>query len=175
MLISRPGNDFNEIGINDIPVIPTSFYMSTLGGYAATGAYGFGALKNGALWDNLIEVEIYTPKGFYTVTGKNILSTTLAAGTTGIITKIKMRLVNRKYKKINIVKKTFNSLSKALDDAFNILNSTEFLSIRNYGMAKEIDPEYSWDKWNIIYGVYDENGQSYATKDIITSFAGSSQ
>jgi len=39
VLISRPGNDFNEIGINDIPVIPTSFYMSTLGGYAATGAY----------------------------------------------------------------------------------------------------------------------------------------
>lgn len=173
VLISRPGNDFNEIGINDIPVIPTSFYMSTLGGYAATGAYGFGALKNGALWDNLLEVEIYTPKGFYTVAGKNILSTTLAAGTTGIITKIKMRLVNRKYKKINIIKKTFNSLSKALDDAFDILNSAEFLSIRNYGMAKEIDPNYSWDKWNVIYGIYDENGQNYATKDIITSFAGS--
>ncbi|MFP3202695.1 MAG: FAD-binding oxidoreductase [Sulfolobus sp.] len=174
VLISRPGNDFNDTGIHDFPVIPTSFYMATIGGYAATGAYGFGALKNGAIWDNLISVEVYTPKGFYELSGSDLFYITLSAGTTGIITRVKVRLVNRKDKKINVIKRGFNSLSEALDFALDVMGQAEFLSIRNYKMAKEINPEYNWGKWNVIYGVYGNEGdESYAIKDIITSFAGS--
>ncbi|BFH74043.1 FAD-binding oxidoreductase [Sulfurisphaera javensis] len=164
-----PGTEFNEVGINDLPLIPTSFYMATIGGFVEGGSLGFGSLKNGAVWDNVLEVEVYTLKGKYTLNGSDVYSVVQSAGTTGILTKVKIKLV-RKREGIEILKKSFNSLSEALDFSLDLLGEAEFISIRNYPMAKEIEPETTWGKWNVIYGIDSEKG--FQLRDIVTTFAG---
>ena len=168
-LITRPGSEFNEIGIEDLPTIPTSFYMATIGGYVAGGSLGFGSLRNGAVWDNVEEVEVYTPKGFFSLKGEEVYSVVQSAGTTGVITKIKMRTVKRE--KVKVIRKSFNSLNEALDFSLNILEDAEFISIRNKPMAELIEPERKWGKWNVIAGIYGD-GEEVSLKDIITTFAG---
>ena len=169
-LITRPGSEFNEVGIEDLPTIPTSFYMATLGGYVAGGSLGFGSLRNGAVWDNVEELEVYTPKGFFRLSGEEVYSVVQSAGTTGIITKVKMRTVRRDGK-VKVIRRGFSSLREALDFSLSVLDEAEFISIRNNAMAELIEPERRWDRWNVIAGVYGE-GEEVSLKDIVTTFAG---
>lgn len=169
-LITKPGSEFNEIGINDLPTIPTSYYMATIGGYVAGGSLGFGSLRNGAVWDIVEELEVYTPKGFYRLTGTDVYSVVQSAGTTGIITKIKMRTIKRD-KKVKVLRKQFSTLSEALDFSLEFVDKAEFVSIRNKPMAELIEPNLSWGKWNVIVGNYEE-GDEASLKEIITTFAG---
>ncbi|PVU76644.1 hypothetical protein DDW13_02545 [Acidianus hospitalis] len=169
-LITRPGSEFNEIGIEDLPTIPTSFYMATIGGYVAGGSLGFGSLRNGAVWDNVKEVEVYTPKGFFSLSGDDVYSVVQSAGTTGIISKIKMRTIKRQGK-VKVIRRPFTSLVNAIDFSLKILDDAEFISIRNRQMAELIEPNRKWDKWNVIAGIYGE-GEEASLKDLITTFAG---
>ncbi|MBB5254187.1 FAD-binding oxidoreductase [Sulfurisphaera ohwakuensis] len=168
-LLAYSGTEFNELGINDLPVIPTSFYMATIGGFVEGGSLGFGSLKNGAVWDNVTEAEVYTLKGKYTLTGNEVYSIAQSAGTTGILTRIKFRLVKNR-KGVEIEKQKFNSLSEAINFSLKVIDYAEFISIRNYPMAKEIEPGENWGKWNVIYGI--ESDKGFQLKDIITTFAG---
>ncbi|BDC18888.1 FAD-binding oxidoreductase [Acidianus sp. HS-5] len=169
-LVTRPGSEFNEVGIEDLPTIPTSFYMATIGGYVAGGSLGFGSLRNGAVWDNVEEVEVYTPKGFFSLSGNEVRSVVQSAGTTGIVTKIKMRTVKREGK-VKVIRRSFRSLNEAMDFSLNILDGAEFISIRNKPMAELIEPERKWSNWNVIAGIYGE-GEEASLKDLITTFAG---
>ncbi|AWR96845.1 FAD-binding protein [Acidianus sulfidivorans JP7] len=175
-IISKPGTEFNDMPINELPLIPTSFYMATIGGFIEGGSLGFGSLKNGAIWDNVIEAEVYTLKGKYKLEGSNVYSVVQSAGTTGILTKAKIKLSKTKRKNIKIFKQKFNTMNEALDFSLNLLDNAEFISIRNLKMAKEIEPNENWSKWNVVYGIDDDEeektNKNFQLKDIITTFAG---
>ncbi|BCU71599.1 FAD binding domain-containing protein [Stygiolobus caldivivus] len=171
-IIVRPGTEFNEIGIEKLPVVPTSFNMATIGGYVAGGSLGFGSLKYGAIWDNVRQVVVYTPKGRYTLEGEDTYSVVQAAGTTGIISQIKIAALNRP-RRISVIRAGFNTLRKAIDKALDLLEVAEFISIRNKAMASIIEPYHKWDKWNLIYGINDpDEEEDLPFKDIVTTFAG---
>lgn len=169
-LITKAGSEFNDVGIEDLPTVPTSYYMATIGGYVAGGSLGFGSLRNGAVWDNVEEVEVYTPKGFFSLEGEEVYSIVQSAGTTGIISKIKMRTVKRPGK-VRVIRKSFNYLTDALSFSLKILDYAEFISIRNKPMAELIEPGKNWEKWNVMAGIYGE-GEEVSLKDVVTTFAG---
>ncbi|WP_231112495.1 FAD-binding oxidoreductase [Stygiolobus azoricus] len=171
-IITKPGTEFNDIGIENLPVVPTSFNIATIGGYVAGGSLGFGSLRYGAVWDNVREVTVYTPRGRYTLKGSNVYSVVQAAGTTGIISEIKINALRRP-RKVSVARRSFNSLKEAIDKALELIDSAEFISIRNKAMASVIEPYYSWGNWNLIYGINEPDlDTSIPLKEIVTTFAG---
>ncbi|MHA1303211.1 MAG: FAD-binding oxidoreductase, partial [Candidatus Heimdallarchaeaceae archaeon] len=72
---------------------PSSFYSGTVGGWIANGGDGIGSLKYGNVIDQLIGLEVVLPDGtvkFYTEKD-DFRMFVGAQGTTGVITKIKLR------------------------------------------------------------------------------------
>ncbi|MCI2415613.1 MAG: FAD-binding oxidoreductase [Candidatus Aramenus sp.] len=167
-LVSKPGTEFDEVGIHDLPVVPTSYYMASIGGFVTGGSLGFGSLRNGAVWDNVVGLEVYTPKGRFNLEGEDTYSVVQSAGTTGIVTKVRIKLVRRG--RISVKKMRFSSFEEALNRALELVDEAEFVSVRNYAFAKEISDE-PWGKWNVIAGLEDEEGE-FSFKDVITTFAG---
>lgn len=67
---------------------PTSALSATVGGWIANGGeVGVGSFHYGYLKDNIVEVEIVTPRGVYTLRGDELERVNGLAGTTGLITR----------------------------------------------------------------------------------------
>ena len=175
VLVADPAVEFNDLDILSLPVFPTSYSMASIAGYVAGGSLGVGSLKYGAVWDNLLKVEVITPKGEYLLEGEDVKKVAQSAGTVGIITKVWFRLAKRG--KIKVKKFKVNSLSEAIDIALKYVDTAEMITIRNKKMAHEISllkgEDEGWEKWNVIVGIEDGDGKELEAKDIVTTFAGS--
>ncbi len=166
-IVSLPGTEFDEVGIEKFPVLPTSFYMASIGGFVSGGSLGLGSLKNGAIWDNVTWVEVYTPSGRKELKGDEVKAVVQAGGTNGIITKMKLKSVKRG--KIRVRRTQFSSLEKAVDYAVN-QDGAEFLSIRNKKMMSAMG--YQSENWTVIVGEEEGGGEDVVFRDLITNFAG---
>ncbi|WP_162204991.1 FAD-binding oxidoreductase [Sulfuracidifex tepidarius] len=158
-ITSLPGTEFDEVGIERFPVLPTSFYMATLGGFVSGGSLGLGSLKNGAIWDNVMEVEVYTPSGRKELHGDEVKAVVQAGGTNGIVTRVKLRSVKRG--KIKVRRTHFSSLDKAVDYAVD-QDGAEFVSIRNKKMMSAMG--YSSGGWTVIVGEEEGGGDDVASE-----------
>ncbi|MBD3186209.1 FAD-binding protein [Candidatus Bathyarchaeota archaeon] len=81
----------------DLPMFPTSFHVSTFGGWCASSpGIGYGSFIHGTMQEALISVEVVRPNGITEElkNGAEIHSIAGCEGTTGIISSISMNLVN---------------------------------------------------------------------------------
>ncbi|MFP3202725.1 MAG: FAD-binding oxidoreductase [Sulfolobus sp.] len=100
-------------------VYPSTFrHEVTIGGNFCGGAYGIGSYEYGPNWDQVIEIEMISPKGKkITLYGNDTRVAAHALGTTGIVTSLK--LLKRQKEGNDIVKvfffDNFKELLKLID------------------------------------------------------------
>ncbi|AAY81190.1 FAD-binding oxidoreductase [Sulfolobus acidocaldarius] len=96
----------------ELRVYPSSFYISTLGGYIAGGDVGIGSFQYGYHFDNggINSVRVVGPTGKYELRGEDTLGVAQAAGTTGIISSAELATVDYEDWKDQLV--TFNSVEE---------------------------------------------------------------
>ncbi|MUN29136.1 FAD-binding oxidoreductase [Sulfuracidifex metallicus] len=167
-IVSSPGTQFEEVGVEEFPLVPTSFYMATIGGFVSGGSLGLGSLRNGAVWDNVKEVTVYTPRGKVSLSGDDVKSVVQAGGTNGVVTRVKIRRIRRG--KLGVKRTPFNSIDKAIDFALDH-EDAELVSIRNDKMMRAMGYE-SVGKWNVIVGEEEGDGEEVPFRELITNFAG---
>jgi FAD/FMN-containing dehydrogenase len=76
---------------------PSSAPSATVGGWIATGGYGYGSLKFGHVADSVVELEVVLPSGRVVVSPSEEYPLDLfmgTEGTFGVITKVKLRVRN---------------------------------------------------------------------------------
>lgn len=80
----------------ELQVYPSSFYISTLGGYIAGGDVGIGSYQYGYHFDHdgVRRLTVMGTTGTYELQGKETLAVSQAAGTTGIITEAELSVVD---------------------------------------------------------------------------------
>ncbi|WP_425487473.1 FAD-binding oxidoreductase [Metallosphaera tengchongensis] len=80
----------------ELQVYPSSFYISTLGGYIAGGDVGIGSYQYGYHFhnDGVKSVRVVGPSGTYVLSGIETLAVSQAAGVTGVITEAELAVVD---------------------------------------------------------------------------------
>lgn len=139
----------------ELRVYPSSFYISTLGGYIAGGDVGIGSFQYGYHFDNngIRSVKIIAPTGEYTLKEREALAVAQAAGTTGIITEAEVATIDYEGWKDQLIRlndldevvKFLKSISEYRDKIRRVtIEDSETLSL----IAKDrID---TLGKWNVI-------------------------
>ena len=139
----------------ELRVYPSSFYISTLGGYIAGGDVGIGSYQYGYHFDNggLNFVRVIGPTGVYELKGRDTLAVAQAAGTTGIITEAEVAIVDYEDWKdqliaVNSVEEVVKTLKKFEEYRGRIRRITiedrEALSLVAKGRLDRIG------EWNVI-------------------------
>ncbi len=80
----------------ELQVYPSSFYISTLGGYIAGGDVGIGSFQYGYHFhnDGVKAVKVMGTTGSLNLVGDKTLAVSQAAGTTGIITEAELSVID---------------------------------------------------------------------------------
>ncbi|MEM4223360.1 MAG: FAD-binding oxidoreductase [Metallosphaera sp.] len=80
----------------ELQVYPSSFYISTLGGYIAGGDVGIGSYQYGYHFDHdgVRRLTVLGTTGTYELKGKETLAVSQAAGTTGVIAEAELSVVD---------------------------------------------------------------------------------
>ncbi|BAB67659.1 FAD-binding oxidoreductase [Sulfurisphaera tokodaii] len=138
----------------ELRVYPSSFYISTLGGYIAGGDVGIGSYQFGYHFhgNGIRRVKIVAPNGSQELTGDMTLAVAQAAGTTGIITEAEVAVIDYEDWKDQLVR--FNNVSEVVKflkdlekERSNIRRITvedeEALALVSQGRVKP-------GKWNVI-------------------------
>ncbi|BFH74790.1 FAD-binding oxidoreductase [Sulfurisphaera javensis] len=139
----------------ELRVYPSSFYISTLGGYIAGGDVGIGSFQYGYHFDNngIKSIKIIGPKGDFNLQGKDTLAVAQAAGTTGIISKAEIATVDYEDWKDQLIRvKELEDVIKILKNLSNYrskirritIEDSEAFSLVSKGRVDKIG------KWNII-------------------------
>jgi len=138
----------------ELQVYPSSFYISSLGGYIAGGDVGIGSYQYGYHFhsNGLQSVKVVGPTGVFELNGTQTLAVAQAAGTTGIITEAEIATIDYEDWKDQLVR--FNELEKVvkfLKEAEKerkyirriTVEDEEALSLVSHG-------RFTPGKWNVI-------------------------
>ena len=109
------------------PVIPSSHAVCTIGGMLSTNAAGTRAVKYGKTEDWILELEVFDGTGKLFKT-KNIMDFVGKEGTTGIITKAKLRLTEP-LKKTSLSYYKFINLSDLMEKLDNLKNDKGVIGV----------------------------------------------
>ena len=97
--VVEPGVAWNELEVRlraqglALRLYPRSAISATVGGWIANGGgIGIGSFEYGYIRDNIVELEIITPKGTRTLNGEDIDLVYGLAGTTGFISKVTLKV-----------------------------------------------------------------------------------
>ncbi|TRM80882.1 FAD-linked oxidase, partial [Sulfolobus sp. D5] len=139
----------------ELRVYPSSFYISTLGGYIAGGDVGIGSFQYGYHFDNggINSIKVIGPTGKYELKGKDTLAIAQAAGTTGIISSAELAIVDYEDWKDQLI--TFNDVeevSKYLKKMGEYRDKIRRITIEDKG-ALSLVAKDRLDKigeWNVI-------------------------
>lgn len=139
----------------ELRVYPSSFYISTLGGYIAGGDVGIGSYQYGYHFDDdgIKSLKIIGPTGRYELKGKDTLGVAQAAGTTGIIYEAELSIVDNEgwrdqlvsFDEIEDVGKYLKGLEEFRSKIRRItVEDFESLSLVSKGRLEKIG------KWNVL-------------------------
>lgn len=139
----------------ELRVYPSSFYISTLGGYIAGGDVGIGSYQYGYHFDGdgIKSLKIIGPTGRYELKGKDTLGVAQAAGTTGIIYEAELSIVDNEgwrdqlvsFDEIEDVGKYLKGLEEFRSKIRRItVEDFESLSLVSKGRLEKIG------KWNVL-------------------------
>ncbi len=109
-------------------VYPTSAPSSTVGGWIAQGGYGVGSLKYGGIIDNIEWLEVVDFSGVKKVSGNELKYYVGLHGSTGLITKVCLKVRENREIKSFAVPVSFEESLDVLDSAYHAAYFTsEFL------------------------------------------------
>ncbi|WP_218266289.1 FAD-binding oxidoreductase [Saccharolobus shibatae] len=138
----------------ELQVYPSSFYISTLGGYIAGGDVGIGSYQYGYHFHNggIRHVKIVGPTGTFELTGENTLAVAQAAGTTGIIIEADITTVDYEDWKDQIIRfDELGKLVKFLKDAENERDKIRRITIEDQeALSLVAKNRVAPGKWNVI-------------------------
>lgn len=147
--------DFLRKRGKELRVYPSSFYISTIGGYIAGGDVGIGSFQYGYHFDNngIRELKVIGSTGKYVIRGDETLGIAQAAGTNGIITEAEVSVVDYEDWKdqiipLNSVGEVVSTLSRLKEYRDKIrritIEDVDTLSLVSRNRINDIG------KWNLI-------------------------
>ncbi|MEJ2776245.1 FAD-linked oxidase [Sulfolobus sp. SCGC AB-777_L09] len=139
----------------ELRVYPSSFYISTLGGYIAGGDVGIGSFQYGYHFDNngIRSVKIIAPTGEYTLKEREALAVAQAAGTTGIITEAEVATIDYEGWKDQLIRlNDLDEVVKFLKSISEYRNKIRRVTIEDSETLSLIakDRIDTLGKWNVI-------------------------
>ena len=151
----------------ELPVTPSSEEICTIGGMVATNCYGIKSTGYGSIRKWVSELEIIDGSGkLITVRGSKIDDFCGTEGTAGIITRIKLKLIE-KQQKTSLTIYEFDNISDLLQKARKLKN--ENILVMEF-ISKEIKKHFSEDpKDTLIVEFESDQGQITEKKEIETS------
>ena len=156
--------DFLETTSWELPVYPSSAPSSTVGGFAATGGFGYGSLEHGSLVDNVESINAILPTGEKMTVDPNSDWVTPgqlfgSEGTLCIFGELTLRLVPRRPSAAPFLA-YFHQLSNAVEVANDLVRKTRPFSLilRAFGFVRAregtlLGPEDA-ESGAIIFGYY---------------------
>ena len=148
----------------ELPVTPSSEDICTIGGMIATNCYGIKSTGYGPIRKWVSELEIIDGSGkLITVRGSKIDDFCGTEGTAGIITRIKLKLIE-KQQKTSLTIYEFDNISDLLQKARKLKN--ENILVMEF-ISKEIKKHFSEDpKDTLIVEFESDQGQITEKKEI---------
>ncbi|MFP3202694.1 MAG: FAD-binding oxidoreductase [Sulfolobus sp.] len=139
----------------ELRIYPSSFYISTLGGYIAGGDVGIGSFQYGYHFDNngIRSVKIIAPTGEYTLKEREALAVAQAAGTTGIITEAEVATIDYEGWKDQLIRlNDLDEVVKFLKSISEYRNKIRRVTIEDSETLSLIakDRIDTLGKWNVI-------------------------
>ena len=139
----------------ELRVYPSSFYISTLGGYIAGGDVGIGSFQYGYHFDNsgINYVKVLGVTGKYTLNGKDALAVAQAAGTTGVITEAELAIIDYKDWKDQLIRlNDLEEVVKVLKKLGEFRSKVRRITVEDYEALSLVgkDRVDKVGKWNVI-------------------------
>jgi len=139
----------------ELRVYPSSFYISTLGGYIAGGDVGIGSFQYGYQFDNngVNYVKVLGVTGKYTLNGKDALAVAQAAGTTGVITEAELAIIDYKDWKDQLIRlNDLEEVVKVLKKLGEFRSKVRRITVEDYEALSLVgkDRVDKVGKWNVI-------------------------
>jgi FAD/FMN-containing dehydrogenase len=134
-----------------IPVYPSSYNMSTIGGFIEGGSGGIGSFKYGTHFRVLLkEATLYAGETIK-LRGEKVLVVTHAWGTTGFLTEVKLNLTDYKENKLQYfeVNRTDELKDKILS-LYKIRDKVNLVSIYNDKLFSKLFKEEVKKRWVIV-------------------------
>ena len=139
----------------ELRVYPSSFYISTLGGYIAGGDVGIGSFQYGYHFDNsgINYVKVLGVTGKYTLNGKEALAVAQAAGTTGVITEAELAIIDYEDWKDQLIRlNDLEEVVKVLKKLGEFRSKVRRITVEDYEALSLVgkDRVDKVGKWNVI-------------------------
>jgi len=139
----------------ELRVYPSSFYISTLGGYIAGGDVGIGSFQYGYQFDNngVNYVKVLGVTGKYTLNGKDALAVAQAAGTTGVITEAELAIIDYEDWKDQLIRlNDLEEVVKVLKKLGEFRSKVRRITVEDYEALSLVgkDRVDKVGKWNVI-------------------------
>ncbi|AGJ62346.1 FAD-binding oxidoreductase [Saccharolobus islandicus] len=139
----------------ELRVYPSSFYISTLGGYIAGGDVGIGSFQYGYHFDNngINYVKVLGVTGKYTLNGKDALAVAQAAGTTGVITEAELAIIDYEDWKDQLIRlNDLEEVVKVLKKLGEFRSKVRRITVEDYEALSLVgkDRVDKVGKWNVI-------------------------
>ncbi|BDB98636.1 FAD-binding oxidoreductase [Saccharolobus caldissimus] len=139
----------------ELRVYPSSFYISTLGGYIAGGDVGIGSFQYGYHFDNngINSVRVLGVIGKYTLNGKDSLAVAQAAGTTGVITEAELAIIDYEDWKDQLIRlNDLEGVVKVLKKLGEFRSKVRRITVEDYEALSLVgkDRVDKVGKWNVI-------------------------
>ncbi|MCI2415663.1 MAG: FAD-dependent oxidoreductase [Candidatus Aramenus sp.] len=177
-----PGNRVGELlrylrkQGKDLPVYPSSFEISSIGGFVEGGSGGPGSFNYGPHFKVLSkEVELITPRGGLKLSGRGALGVTHACGTTGVLKRVKVNAVEYVERKLQYVEVSeVKELREMIAKMFKQREKFNLVSVYNKQGFKGTFREEANKNWVVVFSSALELGSSLSVDDrfsFATSFA----
>ncbi len=147
---------------------PSSAPSSTAGGWVAQGGIGIGSCQFGSIQENVVSVEILTPKGHMTMSGSELDVVTDCLGSTGIITSITLKVMP--YQRVRPFYAAFPSLDamcKCMEEVVDKIPlwsgdyaSPEFIQLLALAAEKKLD-WFGKDEWLGGFQLHEDGFSKY--------------
>ncbi len=160
----------------DLPVYPSSFEISSIGGFVEGGSGGPGSFNYGPHFKVLSkEVELITARGELKLSGREALGVTHAWGTTGVLKRVKVNAVEYVERKLQYMEVSeVEKLREVIAKMFKQREMFNLVSVYNRQGFEGTFREEANKDWVVVFSSALELGSGLSVDDRLsyaTSFA----